>query len=143
MNEDFVGQDRREHKRVEVSFAITYTIKKPVSIRMDFRGAEVYALMLDLSEGGMAVITGYEIPHEALLSTKFILINLHFNAEGRTKIIKAAGEVRYSILFEKNDYRLGIRFSQISQEDKDAISNFVKTSKDSHDSLFVRKSSSN
>jgi len=91
------------------------------------RNREINAIMLNLSEGGISLFTNYDIPISTLLSMKFILINEHavLNEE-RVRPMQITGEVRYSIAGERDERRLGIYFTQISEVDRRAIVNFVK-----------------
>ncbi|MCK5305735.1 MAG: PilZ domain-containing protein [Candidatus Omnitrophica bacterium] len=129
MKQDYSGPERRENKRVDVSFIIAYRVNKAPTIFMLVGGKEVYALMMDLSEGGMALLTEYEIPVGTELSIKFTLINFEVEKEHRTRVMKITGKVKYCGPSEKEENRLGISFTQIKKEDKAAIANFVKTIK--------------
>ena len=122
--------DKRRSKRLKVEFIVTYKIDKPVEVHMWISDKEVNALMLDLSESGMAIVTNYDIPASATLLIRFTLINLYANKDERVTSIKILGEVRYNILTEENEHRLGISFTRITQEDKSAIANFIKMAVD-------------
>ena len=47
--------------------------------------------------------------------------------DNRFRTMDMVGEVRNSIPFEEKEYRVGILFTQIADEDKDAIGEFVKS----------------
>ncbi|MCM8787323.1 MAG: PilZ domain-containing protein [Candidatus Omnitrophica bacterium] len=119
-------QERRKFKRVKVNFIVIYSIHQPVKLRMFINNKEIYAIMIDLSEGGMAVLTSYQIPENTLLHIKFTLIDSTATFESRISKIELMGEVRYCTLREDKSYRLGIRFTQIKEEDRVIISNFCK-----------------
>jgi c-di-GMP-binding flagellar brake protein YcgR len=126
-NTDF-GDDRRKSKRLRVTFTLTYQVNQPLSLRMTIGwDIEVVALMLDLSEEGMAISTNYDIPISTAILIKFTLINLEAEGEERIKSMKIRGEIRSNILLDKNERRLGIYFTRIDENDKSAIANFVKT----------------
>jgi len=83
--------------------------------------------MLNLSAGGMALVTKYGIPGATLLLIKFTLTSV--NKQGEVKIygpIEARGEVRSNTKWENNTYRLGISFSDIDQKNKLEIARFVQ-----------------
>ena len=125
MNIDYSGLERRSSKRAKVNFIITYHVEKPLSLRMVMGlEKEFAALMLDLSEEGMGILTAYNIPVDAILSIKFILIDQNVNNE---KFIKIAlfGRVCYNLVLEKGERRLGICFTKIDKEDKLRITDFV------------------
>lgn len=126
MNSVPTGRDRRKFKRVNASFLITYRIREPIEIVMKVGRIEADAVMSDLSEGGMAVLTTHDIPASTILSIKFTLIDTtKVDQNDRMKLVEAIGDVRYNFLSNKRDHRLGIQFTQISEKDKCEIANFV------------------
>ncbi|MBM3244508.1 MAG: PilZ domain-containing protein [Candidatus Omnitrophica bacterium] len=84
--------------------------------------------MFDLSEYGMAVSTNYNIPVRTLLQIKFTLINLNAPAEDQVKSMQITAEVKSNIQVDKDEYRLGLSFAEIKEEDRMAIAQFVKES---------------
>jgi c-di-GMP-binding flagellar brake protein YcgR len=125
MNSLYGGKERRKTKRIKVNFIVVYRVREPLELLMVVGRQEVDALMLDLSEDGMAVVTKYDIPQSTTLSIRFTLLNLSAERSNRVRSMEIVGEVRYNILAEKNEHRLGIYFTRISQEDKRAIRDFV------------------
>lgn len=122
------GSERRQFKRLKATFILTYQINHPLSLRANIGwDTDVVALMLDLSEEGMAISTDYDIPVATIILMKFTLINLEAQGDERIKSIKITGEVKSNILVGKNEHRLGIHFTQIAEKDKFAITEFVKT----------------
>jgi c-di-GMP-binding flagellar brake protein YcgR len=88
---------------------------------------DIDALMMDLSEGGMAITTDYEIPSGTLLYIYFTLINPFRNEDDRVTKMELLGEVRScSILDNHKQRRLGICFTQMKEDDKKAVADFVK-----------------
>jgi len=89
---------------------------------------EINALALDLSEGGMAILTEYSIPASTTVTIRFIMQNeSNMSAESRARSVLAGGEVRYNTLLEKQMiYRLGVAFTGLSDEDRKFIADFVK-----------------
>jgi len=124
MSPVYNGPERRKSSRIEVKFVVTYQVDKPIEVRMWVGNKEVNALMLDLSEQGMAILTKHEIPIMSSLAIKFTLINLGVDKDQQMRSMEMIGEVRYSYK-EDSEHRLGIFFTRISQEDKQAIVNFV------------------
>lgn len=89
-------------------------------------GHEVKALMLDLSIAGMAIETEYNVPVATVIFISFTLINLHVeDEEKRSQKIDVVGIVRNNILLDARDWRLGIEFTKIAEEDKTAIDEFI------------------
>ena len=85
--------------------------------------------MLDLSETGMAILTKFNIPVATVLLLKFTLINFSADDDNRLRTIEMSAEVRNNISQEKGEHRLGIVFTKISKKDKQAITDFVQTTK--------------
>lgn len=127
MTEPFSDRDRRRHERLKVEFTLNYRVDTPLEVRMSIGwDSEVDALMVDLSEGGMAILTSCDIPVGSVLSINFTLINLTaIEDEERIKTLSIAGEVRSNFRVDQADRRLGIKFVQINQKDKAAIAEFV------------------
>ena len=122
--------EKREFKRVKVSFLVFYKPNQPLHVRMMVGDKEVHAIMYDLSEGGMAIVTNYDIPTNTALSIRFILYNqAAFNNNQRVRPMDMEGEVRYNIPGEHGEFRLGIFFTSILEENKLAISSFVRMAK--------------
>ena len=126
MDNEYLARERRKFKRVKASFIVTYEIDKPLKLRMLIEEREANAVMLDLSEGGMSIVTEYKIPALTILLIKFTLINLSANDNNRIRTMEMTGEVSYNILAEEREYRMGICFTHIDEEDKCMIANFVK-----------------
>ncbi|MBN2120554.1 MAG: PilZ domain-containing protein [Candidatus Omnitrophica bacterium] len=124
----YKGPERRESERLEVHFILVYEVHKPLEVRMFIGKREVDALMLDLSEGGMAILTNYDIPIETFLSIKFTLINPNEIDDKRVTLIEIMGQVRYNVLSDKDEYRLGICFTNIDEQSKKAIAGFIRMS---------------
>ena len=126
MGDAYKGPERRRATRVRAEFIVIYRVDRPVEVRMWIGNREVNAMMLDLSEIGMAILTNYDIPASAILLIKFTLINLYAEKNERVRSMEIIGEVRNSFSAEDNEHRLGIAFTKITQEDKYAITGFVK-----------------
>ncbi|MFH1678237.1 MAG: PilZ domain-containing protein [Candidatus Omnitrophota bacterium] len=126
MDNNYSGSDRRGSPRVKMDFFVLYKVNRPTEANMWIGNREVSATMVDLNERGMAISTNYDIPPTTVLSIKFTLMNLYSDVGEKVRSIEITGEVLYNKLSEDQRYRLGISFTQISEEDKCAIANFVK-----------------
>ena len=130
MNEKYSGKERRRFKRVKINFTVFYRVNSPLAVHMRFGNRDIDALALDISEGGMAVLTDYDVPALSIVTVRFIMMldDNAISAESLTRSIEVKGEVRYNILMEKEKaYRLGIQFIGLSDADRNFIANFVKT----------------
>jgi hypothetical protein len=127
MLEDYKGRERRRFKRVRVNFTAIFRIDKPIYVRMMAGNREVDGVLLDLSEAGLCILTTFDIPAATVLLIKFVLIDANSFGEERIAKMDVVGEVRYNILFGKQEHRLGICFTQISDKDRKTIAEFVET----------------
>jgi len=127
MPEPLSDRNRRRHERLKVEFTLNYRVDTPLEVRMSIGwDSEVDAVMVDLSEGGMAILTNCDIPVGSVLSINFTLINLTATEdEERIKTLAITGEVRSNFMVDKTERRLGIKFVQINQKEKEAIADFV------------------
>lgn len=126
-NTPYSGHERRKFSRLRLRLAVVYQVNKPLTLRMQVGDKEILATALDLSEGGMAISTTYDIPQATELLIKFTLFKVdtggHVNFYGPMEII---GEVRSNITGDDGIHRLGICFRNIDEKDKKEISDFVK-----------------
>lgn len=125
-NAAFSNIERRKFPRFRVRLAVVYQIDKPVSIRMQIGEKEILATTLDLSEGGIAISTNYNIPLGSSLMIKFTLFKV--DSDDKMKLygpMEIIGEVRSNTMVDKM-CRLGICFTQIEERDKVEINNFLK-----------------
>ena len=131
MESDYTGAERRKSKRVSARFAVTFKVETPSEVAASIDKMEIDSLMLDLSEGGMAIVTNCDIPAGAILLNGFTLINT-FSGYGseRTKVMDMVCEVRYTIPIGKREHRLGFCFKRISSDYKKAIADFVEASEE-------------
>jgi hypothetical protein len=122
------GQEKRKSDRKDVAYTFTYSIEEPYALRVNLGVADdISALMLDLSDLGVAILTEHDLPAGTKLLLKFNLMNLNLTGEDRRRNIKVSGEVTSCIALSKTSFRAGIRFDRISDEDKNAIRVFVKS----------------
>ncbi|MDD5255675.1 MAG: PilZ domain-containing protein [Candidatus Omnitrophica bacterium] len=123
----FQGSDRRRFKRARVSLTVVYRVNEPLSARMLTSDKEVQATVVDLSEGGMAAITNYPITSGTVLLIRFTLFKVDKDDVSFYGPVEITGEVRYNILLDKDQYRLGIEFIKIDDQDRREIASFVNT----------------
>lgn len=129
MAEEFPGMDRRHFRRIRASISVVYRIDGPLSVRMVTKERAVEATMLDLSEGGLAIATDYNLPVSTLLVMRFSLITVNKYGVGSYGPVEIEGEVRDSSVTQEGLYRIGIAFSKVSDEAKGRIADFVRESK--------------
>lgn len=130
MTNEYSGPERRSSKRVNVDFIVHYSLHRPVEITMGIGSQKIDALMLDLSEEGMSIATNYYLSINTPLFINFTLISDNKVGEDRIRKMVIEGEVisRFAINadeYRSDEYRLGIQFREIREEDKVAIREFV------------------
>jgi len=130
MLSQYPGIEKRRFKRVRANFIVFYKVNSSLRFRLRIKDRDIEALAIDISEGGMAVYTDYDIPTADIVNAKFVIINDHgISAPDRTRAIMAGGAVRYNIFIEaKKTFRFGMQFANLSADDRTFISNFVATS---------------
>lgn len=126
-SDSYAGLERRKFKRAKRDLIVFYKVASPLEIDTLVGRKEVHGIMIDLCETGASVLIKHNIPSASLLSMRFILVNEEATSEDqRVRPMQVDGEVRYNILW-KEAYRIGISFTEISEEDRRVIADFVKT----------------
>jgi len=123
----YKGSERRKFNRVEVNFIALCRLRRSINVLMSAKSKEVDALMLDLSEAGLALSVNKNVPVSTKFLIKFVLVNTIGYLGQSSRPVKLVGEVRSSTLLEKDRYRLGVTFKKISSKDRLAIANFVQS----------------
>lgn len=119
--------DRRRFQRLKANINVWYKILNPVETVNLIGDKEIEASTLDISAGGMSLSSRYNLPAHATLLLKFILLKT--DNKGFVDISKPTevlGRVRYSVLSENSEYRVGISFTGLKGEQRCDITGFVK-----------------
>jgi len=130
MHIDNPQDERRRFKRYKLTLNALYRIDTPVYVRMWFGDQEFEAATLDVSEGGMALLTTLDIP---ISSTLVINLTL-FRLERDGKIVyftpgELLGEVRAKTSPDQKKFKLNICFIQASSVVTTEISRFIAASR--------------
>ena len=121
-------KDRRFFRRVHDSFFVTYNVQTPFAVRVKLGDKECDAVVQDIGEGGMGLLTNYDIPASALLTLKFMIFNdLASEDKDRSRRFELGGEVRYKVYTQDKAYRLGVAFVKISEAERYFIADYVQT----------------
>tara|TARA_B100000315_G_C14397032_1_gene504674 strand:- start:427 stop:837 length:411 start_codon:yes stop_codon:yes gene_type:complete len=130
MNKENTNSERRQYERAKANFLVVFRINKPLEVSITINKREVSALMMDLSQGGTAVVTEVDIPAKTIILMTFTLMNTSaLRDEDKIKTMEITGEVRYNLPAPNAEHRLGIQFTKISPEDKAVILQFVNETK--------------
>ena len=121
------GAERRKFERSSVNFSVYYRVNLPIVIRMRIGGKEFGALATDISEGGMALLMLQEAPGVEAVTVKFALVNeTAVSFETQLRSIEVMAKVCYKLfVHEKNAYRLGLEFLNLSDTDRQFIKQFT------------------
>ena len=106
-----------------INVAIKATSKIDESCGSDFylSGGNVFeAKVFDISRMGLGILVKVFLPSGLTLD-----IDMDGAAFGLKRNISIKGEIRYCKMQKVGEYKCGIRFSGISEEDRDVIGSFV------------------
>lgn len=130
---EFIGKERRRFKRVKVGVTVVYRKDAPLDVRIRNSDLESQAKMLDLSEGGMALVTNIDIPISTIMWVRFTLTKAEGKAINFYGDIELLGKVCNSVLIEGDSHRLGIEFIEVKEKVISDIRNFVNALESSLD----------
>ena len=112
----FPDNDRRKFRRVRINLTIIYRVDEPLSARLVVGGKETEASMVDLSEGGMSILTNYNLAASTVILIRFTLFKVDRRDVSFYGPVEIRGEVRYCTELSKREYRLGICFTKIEEK---------------------------
>lgn len=118
MESAYSGIDRRNYKRMRMNCTVIYRINEPPVTHFVMKGRDIEAKMIDISQGGMAMVTSSDIPVSTVLSMRFALLNVDREIVKFSGPLEVTGEVRSSAPLEKNEHRLGIYFTKMKKINK-------------------------
>jgi len=118
-------EDKRKYRRIPDSFIVTYTLKSPRQVLLE--SEEYDAIALDVSEGGVSVDSGREIPVGSGATLRFRVLNdrATFECDKRREIV-AQGETSYCLPTDLRNYRIGFPFKNISDEDRAFLARYIQ-----------------
>ena len=119
------GEDRRKFQRLVIKPIVKLVVNSAPEGGTDIVGLSSEGVMLDISEGGIAVLLNNKIPASALVSADFTLSYTSPLTKDSHRRISAYGEVRYCKALSAREYRVGVAFKKISDDDKSFIAQFV------------------
>ena len=122
----YKGLERRKFIRINLNFIIVCRLRRSVNVTMRANRRDIDALIVDLSEAGMAFSVDRSVPLATKFSIRFILIKVGKHTGSGYKPITLDGRVRSCVLIEKERYRLGVSFTRITKQDKTTIIDFMK-----------------
>lgn len=125
----FYHPERRKNRRIKIDFPAICRVKMPPYwVRIfDERAFEISTV--DISEGGISIISEEYCPLRSRLSLEFISSDLDLEEDTRLpKHVDFNGRVVYaSLLKDQNQYRLGISFNTLTEENQEKFFELVCT----------------
>jgi hypothetical protein len=135
MGEASERKERRRYKRVPEAFPVMIAVRQPFEVRVLYSGYELDGIARDVGEGGIGILTSYDIPAGTLVGLRFRIVNDERQDEYRYRAFSVDGDVRFSNPDQK-DHRLGVLFVNATEQDRRFIAEFVKDQAGkSHDGL--------
>jgi len=127
MNNNYSGEEKRKFKRVKIKFKLDVVYRKdqPLDVRLRDGDKEYRATMIDISEGGMSIMTEAKIPVSNVLCIKFTLVRMEKESVDFFGEMEVRGEVRYCLGLMPRVFRLGISFVNVNEKEKQQILNFI------------------
>ncbi len=124
MGYSYPDQERRKCKRVRQGYVLMYKMASGAKTRALPSEAAYNGMMLDLSEDGMAFLTHQKIPLATCITNKFILVNEPMTQQDNClRPVEAEGRVCYHLCDQRGMYRVGLRFTRLSDDDRGFIKN--------------------
>ena len=121
------GQERRQHKRVDDIFTVTYRLRSTIDVTIQTPEQEYTGVAVDICEGGVGVEVAQKIPTGTPLRLRFTIVNtLAASESARQRTFDLEGQSRHCQPTEKNRYRAGILFNNITAEESRFISDYVR-----------------
>ena len=130
--------ERRKFKRLQVNLSVLYRVMAPRSVRESTHGEEFEGKTIDLSEGGMAMISTQNLPEGTKLFCKFVIFES--NPAGLPdfhEVLVVFGEVRSSLELQERFYRLGVYFEIMDKDKKEKIMDIVRSPLKYESPLFI------
>ncbi len=126
MSHVYHGPERRNFKRVKVNLIVVYREDAPLDVHIRASGVDYQASMVDISEGGMSILTEANIAVSTTLWIKFSLLDRKDKGVDFYGTMELKGKVLSNILLEGDTHRLGIQFFSVEEKDKSDIAHFVE-----------------
>ncbi|MDD5348374.1 MAG: PilZ domain-containing protein [Candidatus Omnitrophica bacterium] len=119
--------DRRRYQRLALNVSVHYRVKNPWYVRIQYGDHVTEAVTLNLSEGGMALLTTQGIPAHTSLDISFTLFKVDRHGEVNFFTpVEIEGEVRSTAIHDSDQYRLSICFVKKNSQTKNRITDFIK-----------------
>ncbi|MBU0504221.1 MAG: PilZ domain-containing protein [Candidatus Omnitrophota bacterium] len=119
--------DRRKFKRLRVNITLAYTVESPPEVSILYRGKEIEATMLSICEGGIGLLSKYNIPARSMIVVRFSLFRT--DKQGfiaSSSPLEIVCRVCYSVAVEDGQYQIGVAFREVKDIAKSEIITFME-----------------
>lgn len=120
-------RDARRFQRLTLNTAIEFRRYRDYQRQIYYEDKKIEAMALDISEGGMGLLTKTFIPQRTFLEIWISLSGL--NQEGQVVYygpMRVLGKVIWIVPWDNQSFRLGITFLEMQDEDRKTIASFIK-----------------
>lgn len=120
--------ERRRHKRLRINLSVLYSIRSPQFVRDLLGGRHFEAQTIDISEGGVAILTQHYLPTSTLIKMRMIIVES--DSSGTIKFynpLSVYGEVRSVIQSLDNEYRVGLCFQKVDKIKQEKLQDILKS----------------
>ena len=124
----FGWEDRRRFQRLKVNLGLYFKIEGPLTSRYITGDKEVEATMLNISAGGVAFLTRYDLPVWSDLLIRLYLFKSNYSgAISLSNPVEILGQVRSNIITEFQEHRIGVCFKEVRGNNKFAVADSVES----------------
>ena len=117
MANQYPDKERRRFKRIKKKCIAMSEITTPAARPGVSENKEFNSIILDLCADGMAFLTHNEIPKSASVANKFVLMDDRApDKADLLKPVEVRGEVLYNLKEAGGKYRVGMRFTNITDD---------------------------
>ena len=121
------GFEQRRFKRVKAKFMLSYKLDRVLQAKLMAGGDKIYAVMGDISSGGLMIITQYDIPiGSKLLLFCTVIDEMALHDYEKSKTLEINGIVKSNRQIKHNEFNIGIEFFEVSEEDRKFLEKFAK-----------------
>ena len=117
MANQYSNKERRKFKRIKKECIVMSEITTPAAKPGVSGNKEFNSIILDLCADGMAFLTHNAIPKSASVANKFVLMDdKAYDKADLLKPVEVRGEVLYNLKEVDGKYRIGMRFTNITDD---------------------------
>ncbi len=115
-------QDRRKRQRISARLAAVCRITGPQKYMCILNGNDFEAKTEEMSEGGLSLISNYFVPPGAMIYIKLMVCESDRKTYVKFyDIVRLYGEVTNTTVRDDHTFRLGVEFTDLTQDKEDKI----------------------